>query len=74
MIDLREIPFVIIKLAHWFVRLLFGGLWVQYDTGEWFQCEWSNKEDGYILNPQTGGIFHKTYNGINKIEDRGEKR
>ena len=52
-----------------YYRMLRGGLWLQFHTGEWSRCAWSKEHEGYIMNPHDGGMFHVKFNGIIDIED-----
>jgi hypothetical protein len=46
-----------------------GGLWVHFKNGSKVQTMWTNKNGGYISHPTDGGVFHKDFNLIAKIED-----
>jgi len=53
------------KVYRWYK----GGLWIYFKNDTWVQTTWYKKSTGYINHPQEGGVFHKHFNLIEKIED-----
>lgn len=55
--------------ARKIVRRASGGLWIKFDSQGWIQCKWADKKEGYVWNKFDGGMFHRTFNAIQEIED-----
>lgn len=55
--------------ASMFYRMLRGGLWLKFYTGEWVRCTWARDNEWYIMNPHDGGMFHIAFNGIIEVEN-----
>jgi hypothetical protein len=51
------------------VRWWFGGVWILMHDGQWLHGGWSEYLDPNQYFSYSGGIFHRTYVGIVKIED-----
>lgn len=45
---------------------------MKFKVQGWVQCTWADKEAGYLYNRFDGGMFHRKFNMVEKIEDYGE--
>lgn len=59
----------LITFATWCKRASKGGLWIEFKPGGWHKCSWCANSDGYINNHYTGGVFHKSFKNIVRIQE-----